>query len=122
MVLCVILCNLHGLVFLPAFLILLDSCVVSLRTAWKKARSEKGSNKISPNGTKNGVMTLNGKTINPCEDSVFVSNSENLRKKNFKHNISVIPENSTSCDRPDTSPDVITEAFTVTSFTYNQIT
>lgn len=41
MFLCVVLCNLHGLVFLPAFLILFDSVLGHFKRAAAKARRKK---------------------------------------------------------------------------------
>lgn len=102
MVLCVVLCNLHGLVFLPAFLIILDSCVVSIRRVWRRARSGKNLDTITP--TKNGEFKLNGKTIHPSEPEaphMFLSGSENFRNNLRKQKFSTIKENSTSCDRPE---------------------
>ncbi|CAD5208754.1 unnamed protein product [Bursaphelenchus xylophilus] len=83
MVVCVVLCNIHGLIFLPAFLIIFDSCFTHAKNTVKKVKKAKNKNKNVENGTANP----NRRRIQPQED----------RKKDHLDHMSP--------DRPQLSPD-----------------
>jgi len=72
MILCIVLCNLHGLVFLPAFLIIFDSSVRLIRRLSESARSRR-----TVHATKNGATVGDGgldhKTHLPTINSVSSS-------------------------------------------------
>ncbi|KAL7074554.1 hypothetical protein ACQ4LE_006640 [Meloidogyne hapla] len=90
MVLCVVLCNLHGLLFLPAFLIVFDPVVYSCRQRISKKESGSQESSLRENGlinekkkkfNQNGKSTENGlnKTINNAKQST-VTDRPNLER------------------------------------------
>lgn len=66
MVLCVALCNLHGLVFLPAFLIVFDSLVQSSRRRFQQSRGKTAAQK---QGSRPSVIPEEGSQESSLRDS-----------------------------------------------------
>uniref|UniRef100_A0A915N0X2 SSD domain-containing protein n=1 Tax=Meloidogyne javanica TaxID=6303 RepID=A0A915N0X2_MELJA len=98
MVLCVVLCNLHGLLFLPAFLIVFDPVVYSCRQRISKSHSKVKSNNrihnVIPEESGSQESSLKENTlINEKKRKLFNQNGLNKTINNDKQ--------STITDRPN---------------------
>uniref|UniRef100_A0A915CR01 SSD domain-containing protein n=1 Tax=Ditylenchus dipsaci TaxID=166011 RepID=A0A915CR01_9BILA len=124
MVICVVLCNMHGLIFLPAFLILFDSAVQFFRKLSMRARRMRRKNDLdqqgdqlsspsfkpnaSPNPARNGKPGDKKHKLEEKQRPNFSYTSQDSAAGHIpqRHNLSRISSttdnsNSTVCDRPE---------------------